>query len=754
MSTVEAEKQILASALMKAKTPDDVLGIIKMAKNVYGVLEERSVGDRPNNIGTIRVGSDPALGLVERVTNGMDALLHLGRLGNPADNPKSPREAAREWYGVPRGGLADMTDSERRNLGEHLQLWLDESGERKRPTVVVEDKGTGQPATQLPGTLLSLNESNKVSQPWTMGTYGQGGAVTFGFSEATIILSRAHSLIRGNNPDTVAWTVVRSVEDYAREKLPSYKYLVGSDSAVFEMDPSLFPGFEHGTRIIHIAYDLQGLAGPFTTGLWQFLQGALFDPVLPFLVGGRRANENGSSRIILGNAARLERIDKARGEIEVAHEDRVEYDLGDQYGSVGFDYWVVRRPSGVTKSGGAADSYVRASTAVSMTLFGQRQDTESRSWIKDNAKLPFLFKNMIVQIDADGLSPVAKARIFTSTRERGTKSDIRDLIYQQLAEVLRTDEELKRLNYEEKERLLQRSATASSEKVRKRLAKFIKTKLKDRIRAGTGGTVKGTGGKKKSQPGGGVGHRDTDDSGLPNFPTVLSFERKNIRILQGEGAYSWVHVNAKNGYLPEHDDDLTLEWEGDEPGNKVRSTMRSRLLGGKSRWFFEADADAILGDYTLRATLFTPNGLVSDSAKITVAVPPSAEPQKKGNEPETGPRVEWINRENWEDYGIDARTVGYVTEDEEETIIWVNRHYVLLDRALSGRTLTPEAIDTRASRYQFPVACALWLQHDAAKNAAQAPDENYQKAELERMAEAVLVAIDPDVDAASEESED
>ena len=749
---------MLAEAVREARTPADVARIENLASGFYGVLEARPVGDRPNNIGTIRLGSDPALGLVERLTNGMDALLHLGKLQHDHDTPKTPREAARLWYGLPSGGLAEMTDTERRDLGQNLHLWLDESGHQKRPTVVIEDKGTGQPATAFPGTLLSLNESNKVGQPWTMGTYGQGGAVTFGFSEATIIASRAHALVRGGAPDTVAWTIVRRYEDPTREIYPSYKYLVDANGELPQLDPALFPGFDHGTRVIHVAYDLQGWAGPFTTGIWQLFHSAVFDPVLPFQISSNRDRDKSSgSRIVVGNAARLERIDKARGEVEVAHHDSAELDLGARNGSVTLNYWVVRRPEGSSaRNDSAADSYVRADTAVSMTLFGQRQDAESRSWIKNNAKLPFLYKNIVVQIDADGLTPVAKGEIFTSTRERGTMSDLRDQIYQQLGRLLREDEELKRLNHEAKERLLQRSTRASSEKVRQRLAKFIKTKLKDRTRSGSGGTDTGTGGRRKPRGGGGSGPRPTDDSHLPNFPTKLSFERKSVMIYQGAGAYSWVEIDAKNGYLPEHDEDLSFAWEGTGPENKIRLKMRSKLLGGKSRWFFEADGDAIPGDYEFRATLITSTGVLSDSVKITVAVPPPATPKGGGSEPETGPKVMWVDRDDWGEHDgrMDARTVGYVSEDTEETIIWVNRHHALLDRALAGRSLTPDQIGTRADRYQYPVACALWLQHDAVRRAEQAPDEKYQGAELERMAEAVLVAIDPDVDAASEEGDD
>jgi hypothetical protein len=183
--------------------------------------------------------------------------------------------------------------------------------------------------------------------------------------------------------------------------------------------------------------------------------------------------------------------------------------------------------------------------------------------------------------------------------------------------------------------------------------------------------------------------------------------------------------------------------------------MRSKLLGGKSRWYFECAGDAPTGEYRLSAHLVTPNGVLSDSTTITVAVPPPARPRGKGTEVETGPRVEWVTEDQWPDHNsMDAKSVGYVTVDDEETIIWVNRHFHPLRKALAGKMLTPEAVETRATRYQFPVACALWLQEEAARTSENPPSERYQKAENERMAEAVLVAIDPDVELALAESED
>lgn len=94
-----------------------------------------------------------------------------------------------------------------------------------------------------------------------------------------------------------------------------------------------------------------------------------------------------------------------------------------------------------------------------------------------------------------------------------------------------------------------------------------------------------------------------------------------------------------------------------------------------------------------------------------------------------------------------------MTEDADETIIFINRHFAPLDQALSGRRLTQEAITVRADRYQFPVACGLWLQEHEATKSANRPDETYLQGEMRRLAEAVLVAIDPDIDVAIEESD-
>ena len=112
-------------------------------------------------------------------------------------------------------------------------------------------------------------------------------------------------------------------------------------------------------------------------------------------------------------------------------------------------------------------------------------------------------------------------------------------IYDFLETQLKGDEELGRLNHLEKERLMNRSTAATNDKIRERLAKFIKTRLKEGIKTGGGpSTTKGTGKTEKphrpTKPAGVIRPpRKTDDSALPKVPTYIRFEKDHVRLVQG-----------------------------------------------------------------------------------------------------------------------------------------------------------------------------------------------------------------------------
>jgi hypothetical protein len=752
----------LAKSLWAARTAADVDDLILKSTKIYGGINLLPVGGRPNNAGIIEVSSDPALASVERITNAMDAVLEF-HAAKGGELPKSPREAAKKWLGIPSDGIKNLDNAQRRSIAENVSVILSESGVPKHPTLIIQDKGIGIEAQDFLKTVLSLNEQNKSGKNYTMGTFGQGGSSTFVFAQATIIISRKQKSLRNNKNDEIAWTIVKRYFDLEKMKLQNYSYFVPLNSeSVFTIPAEEMPEMDYGTRIVHVAYNLQGANTIYTVGAYQFYNSAVFDPLFPFLVGGEGKSYKASSdttgdRVILGNATRLNSTDKAQSDLELVHHDEHEINLGKEYGLVKARYWVVSYPADSDQKDPAA-SYVKAESAVSLTLFGQRQDQESRTWIKENSGLSFIHKNMVIQIEADGLTQLAKSQLFASTRERARKTEIRQTIYDELAQRLRDDNELKRLNNIEKERVLQRSTGVASDKLKKRLNDFVaqrklQTLMVQDNKKGSGNSA-GSNTKitPKPFPAGVIDQpRKTSDDDLPYIPTYIKFEKKQVRLEKGKQTNVWVEINAKNGFIQDNEDALKIIWPSGG-GKKIEVKSKSRLIGGKSQWYLSASEDTESADYSMTVSINTPTGEIQSTLVVQIVDPKIAdkkEVQSGGTEANIDAR--FVYKEEWhlhENFG--AKTVGYVVTDSESTTIFVNRNFYLLDRALSSSSLGEEVIKTRSERYLFPVACSLWLQDSLLTQTEEEkrPSDDFMGKQNEYMAEAVLAAMTADVDLA------
>ncbi len=756
MQTHTVVSDLLATAVNTATTVEDVKTIIAAAEKELGGLHWRDVGDRPNNAGTVQIASSAAAALIERITNPIDGMIELKAAGHTGDMPTSPREAACQWFGIPRGGVSEMTDSERRKLAENITVILEDSGEADRPTVCITDRGIGQHPDDASRTLLSLNENNKIGQPYLQGAYGQGAAASYRFSRFTVIVTRRAPAFNDGRPDIVGFTMVwEDPGDPNVQKLPTYRYLVDASREIPAFAPDALDDREwHGVRVTHVAYELRGYTAAYTqpkNGVWALFHSALFDPVLPFLVGGNRPVDvkavkgSNSTRVVIGNVARLDSPSGPHGDLEVSYRNSERFDLtkvtGRDLGSFSINFWVLQRPPGSTSTSDPTASYVGTDNAVTMTLSGQRQDAESRTWLKNRTDLPFLVRNLIVQVDVDGLSPLAKRELFASTRERAVDSDLRDRLYAEVATCLKGDGELRRSEREERDKLLAQSTEQVDEKVRDRLRKHIQTLLKNKSRNIKQVDI------VPDNPGGGGGksQRDIDDSHLPAAPTSIVFVRDPITIKRGGTTNVWVEINAKNGYLPDHEADLSVIFDS-ALGGKVADIAKSRLLGGRSQWRFQAAADMPLGDFDVEAVMVTPSGVIRATATMRVIEPDKTKPKTTTvQKPDNGPEIKWMHRTSWDGLSWTARTVGEVRVDSDQTLILLNREQRLLEKALDhNKKLTKEQIQTRAGRYLFPVACALYEQYEAAKEMTDAPSSEYITGELERLAEAVLLVIDQD----------
>lgn len=769
----------LIRTLLTCRTESEVEALLALASQMK-IDDSRVIGGGDSNAGPIEGASAPHSALIERATNGIDAILerHARLAGYRTiddwpEVPSGPREAAKVLFGLPSYGFGDLTDGERRELASNLVFMLEESGVKEQPTVIIEDRGIGQSVREMPDGLLSLNRGNKAQKPWQSGAYGQGGSATLRFCPFTIFVTRkSPDLLEPGEPNMVAWSVAyRDEGDPYKDALPVYRHLVDSDGNVPSFDPSLLPDADwFGTRIVHIAYDLGRYSQAFTQlqkSAWVLFNSYLFDPVLPFLIGGRRQIDLRSAkkgatakttmselvpapgdptRVVAGNRSRLDRLPPG-SDIEIPWHNTVTRDLSSTYareiGELKVNYWVIRRPANSKSSSEPSESYVGTASAVTVTLNGQRHDAESRTWLTNRLQLPYLKNNLIVQIDIDGILPPAKRELFVSTRERMVELGMKDLIYQEAIELLNDDEELGRLNDEMRDRAMSRGAKEVGEKIRRKLARFVdtflkeqaeKTAVEDRHARRNGPAPKPSG--PKPPP------RSTVDDHLPNVPTDIKFDREPIKIARGKRTTVWLYADAKNDYLERHADDLTVRFSGELEG-KIHLVGHSTLLAGKSRWTLYAEDEAPLGNGEIEVLLVTPNGLLRAVASIAVSgLKERGERRQREKEaPPKGPNICWVEREEW-DADFTERTVGEVAFGQENTDIRVNRHHPLLDQALSERRLNRERIDARAERYLFAIACGLFRQGYAERQLADPRNAEEVAAEQERMAEVALIAID------------
>jgi len=150
----------LSEKIFEIATEEELDDWLREIDKVVGGISWTPVGGIDNNVHTVEVSSDPSLALVERPTNSIDALLDFMQREKGEAAP-SPHEAAHRWWDIPAGGLSDMDQSKRRALADLIRITMIESGISDKPTISIQDKGTGQHPDDFADTLLSLLASNK-----------------------------------------------------------------------------------------------------------------------------------------------------------------------------------------------------------------------------------------------------------------------------------------------------------------------------------------------------------------------------------------------------------------------------------------------------------------------------------------------------------------------------------------------------------------------------------------------------------------
>ncbi|MCY4448878.1 MAG: ATP-binding protein [Chloroflexi bacterium] len=425
------------------------------------------LGGIVNNRGAVEVSGDPGRALVERVTNGIDAVLEDGHnVHHGTPECRSPQEAAHAWFGVPLEGLSQVATRDRQRLAERVEIRLLEGSGASSRTVEVLDKGTGIPWEDVPSTILSLHESNKLQKRYLAGVYGQGGSSTFASSQYTLIATRPEAT------DSLAISVVK-YDDLPPEEYKTGHYVyLRENSGVLRLDGQDVHNFPAGTLVRHIGYDLSGYNSPVgPTSVYGLLNRILFNPVLPVWLDSRihryRRVIKGSRNAL--NGAIDEGDENNRGPA-LDHWTPAFYIEMDGFGQIGVEYWLLERP---TTNRTPVAAFVHPTRPVVLTVNGQNQAELPRSLIQRRAGLPYLVTRLIVHVSGDALTPEAKRLLFVSNREDARSGVVKSLIEDEVVRALAEDDDLQRLNQEARQQVLHEQDEATREEIRRQVVRLL-----------------------------------------------------------------------------------------------------------------------------------------------------------------------------------------------------------------------------------------------------------------------------------------
>jgi hypothetical protein len=685
--------------LLKANTAKDLTDILEILTEDFDI-KWLPVGGRGNNQSTINMGTDPAAGLVERITNSIDSILDLEwhKQGCPKDID-NPRKAAQKWFGLQDGKLRNIKDASAKNIQElarKIVVTLKDSEREEFPTVEVRDYGTGIKGEEFSRTILSLNDDNKIDKLHQMGAYGQGGSTALSFNTFTVIISRPNKILKKGN--SVSFTIIRFNDGgLGQRKLGWYEYCVAS---VSEQPLSLeYPEdkFEAGTLIRHIGMDLgkytAKLTGP-TSSLWYLAHHYMFDTIMPFTISGQRQKDLNKGKVenrsVLGNNRRLTLGGTGGEEENSLTQYKRDATLTFRDGKVTIYYWVLTIEG--DKPWERIKNYTLSSEPIIITFNGQRQGHLLNSIIKTDLKLPFLEKYMVVQIECDQMDNESKRQLFSSTRETTRDTSIKKELSKLLADTLDADDELKRLDRERRERYLRKDETDVLDKLRKRLASRINAYLKA---SGGGKGVKATDTgktvKTKKQP-------PIPVNDPPTFIEITTPKDKEVIIGK---TFS---IKFKTDAHPNLFSNPDWFFSVIEPHSFGSYTGSARVVDGYGIAYFKTWETVEEGtEATITLELRPPRQKTISDTVTVVAAPmeEGADTKDPGNK--NAPNIEIIpvseNDPYYKDHGWTTHTVAEVADDQDAVFIYINdsnTHLAkLIERAQQYSTQTVESIKNR-----------------------------------------------------------
>lgn len=435
--------------LLAAGTEDEVQGILDAEGLAADDSKWTPYGDNESFYGVVEnQQAHPVPALVEKITNGIDAILEKKVLQDgidirSADAPGSVQEALDRYF--PNHRNWDLGDARRRQARE---LQIVASGPRRDTSLLVYDDGVGQAPADFPGTFLSLLRGNKNDVHFVQGKYNMGGAGAIAFCG-----DRRFQLVaskRYDNSTPLGFTLLRrhppKLAEAAHRKNTWYEYLV-FDGAVAAIDiDELDIGlegrtFRTGSFVKLYSYRLpEGARSIISRDLNLSINEYLFEPALPFLTvdnNDRYPDNKAPVTPVYGLKRRLE-ADKETVETKFSEVST------SAMGELGVTVYVFKSRSrglGVKETKQYIQrEYFKNNMTVLFSLNGQVHGSYTSEFVTRALKMPLLKDYVLIHVDCTRLHLEVRNELFMASRDRLKGGDAADAVRKHLRDMLLASE--------------------------------------------------------------------------------------------------------------------------------------------------------------------------------------------------------------------------------------------------------------------------------------------------------------------------
>ena len=313
--------------------------------------------------------------------------------------------------------------------------------------------------------------------------------------------------------------------------------------------------------------------------------------------------------------------------------------------------------------------------------------------IKDNLKLPFLDRYLIVHVEADNMDNESKRQLFSSTRESLKDTSILEELKKITIDTLAEDDKLKELDRDRKRRYFTQEDTQVLDSLRKRLAKRITSYLQS---SGSGKSVTAMTSKERGNT------ENLPPIDIEEPPTLFEITTKSPKEVYLNKTFSIkFKTDAHPNYFARPETFVAFI----EPHSFGMFTGTAKVNEGYGWAYFKTNNDTEIGDAGKITLELRPPNHKSISATIDVLAvedPETSDPSGSGSNKTPNIDVSFVYKTDpfFEENEWDENSVAEVTDDQEGVTIWISAENKNLSKLVArAQRYNTIAVDNIKNKY-------------------------------------------------------